>query len=249
MIRLLSLTTFFSILTLWATAQKFNPSINKDSLLKVIYQKLGSDERIKEFKTHYNSGNKEVQEFLLFMGSMPQSSKKELIANIDNNYDKIHLLIESFRKLVPKGFDVFIEFQPANNIITTPANIDMRIEYLNPDNFNSEEIDQKWKMEYGSAELDRMCKKLKWNDGTLKEIKQLLDDAHCISIDNNAIAGVGFARSGMGKYSYRIFNHNLDTEEIGKYNDGCSYIFHKNNIVLQYGGGAVGPQCFPNGVD
>jgi hypothetical protein len=31
-----------------------------------------------------------------------------------------------------------------------------------------------------------------------------------------------------------------------KYNDGCTYILVDNRLVLEYGGGAIGPQCFYN---
>lgn len=228
-----------------ASAQKFNPAINKDSLLQTIYKKLGTEERIREFKTHYNATDESGKEFLLFMGSMPSSSKKELIANIDSNYARIQNLISSYKKLVPKGFIVSIEYQPANNVISTRESIDMRIQYQNPENFNSLETDQKWDMHYGSAELKRMCGRLNWNEQTLKTIKQLLDQANCISIENDSIPEIGFSRSSMAKYSYLIFERDLDKAQIEKYNNGCTYIYYKKNIVLEFAGGAVGPQCFP----
>lgn len=235
--------TFFSSLVV--NAQQFNPAINKDSLLQTIYKKLGTEDRIREFKSHYDEADEKSKEFLLFMGSMPSSSKKELITNIDNNYAKIQTLINSYKKLVPKGYLVYIEFQPGNNVISTPASVDMRLQYRDPDNFNSQQTDQQWNMGYGSVELKRMCQKLNWTDSTLKTIKQLLDQANCISIENETIPEIGFSRSGMGKYSYLIFEQNLDIAKINKYNNGCTYIYYKRNIVLKYDGGAVGPQCFP----
>ena len=54
------------------------------------------------------------------------------------------------------------------------------------------------------------------------------------------------ARSGMGKYSLKLFDIDLTNDQIKQYNDGCTYIFYKKNIVLEYGGGAVGSQCFPD---
>ena len=48
----------------------------------------------------------------------------------------------------------------------------------------------------------------------------------------------------MGVYMYKVFDEPLDDKLTEKYNDGCTYIFHEENIVLEYGGGAVGPQCF-----
>lgn len=242
--RFLTLTAIIGLLAFSAGAQQFNPAINKDSLLQTIYKKLATPERIQQFKTQYDAADEKNKEFLLFMGSMPSSSKKELIANIDSNYTKVQNLIISYQKLLPKGYIVSIEFRPANRIISTPASVDIRIQFHNPDNFNSLETDQQWDMAYGSTELKRMCVKLNWNEQTLKTIKQLLDQANCISVENDSIPKIGFARGHMAKYSYLIFDHNLNKAEIENYNNGCTYIYYKNNIVLEYGGGAFGPQCF-----
>lgn len=50
----------------------------------------------------------------------------------------------------------------------------------------------------------------------------------------------------MGKYSYLIFDRPLSEAEKKDYDDKCEYIFYKENIVLEYGGGAIGTQCFPD---
>jgi hypothetical protein len=50
----------------------------------------------------------------------------------------------------------------------------------------------------------------------------------------------------MGKYFYELFDDDLTQEQIKQYNDSCTHIFYKKNIVLEYGGGAVGSQCFPD---
>ena len=67
-----------------------------------------------------------------------------------------------------------------------------------------------------------------------------------MSIENGTITTIGFQRSGMGKYYYDLFNSDLTSEEIKKYNDDCMYIFYKKNIVLEYGSGAIGSICFPD---
>ena len=45
-------------------------------------------------------------------------------------------------------------------------------------------------------------------------------------------------------YFYKLFDQQLSESEIKHYNDGCQYLYHGSNIVLEYGGGAIGPQCF-----
>lgn len=64
-------------LILWtsdASGQGFNKSINKDSLFQPVTKDLPED-RKNEFLTLYKSGPEKEKEFLLFMLSMPGSSK------------------------------------------------------------------------------------------------------------------------------------------------------------------------------
>ena len=72
-----------------------------------------------------------------------------------------------------------------------------------------------------------------------------MDKANCISISGKDPVVIGWQRSGMGIFSYNIFKKNLEEKKIKDYNDGCTYIFYKDNIVLEFGGGAFGIQCFP----
>ena len=222
--------------------QKFNPAINKDSLVKTIVKDMPDDKK-KEFLTEYDSANEQAKEFFLVMFSMPRSSKKELVENIKSNYANIDALKTGYEKLVPQGFIVSIEFNPAENLLSMPESISLTI--VRKAGKDSVPM-QDWNLPYHSAKLDEMLKVVGWNYETLKAIKKLLDTAHCISIENREIAEIGFARSGMGKYSYLLFGKDLTSEQIKKFNGGCSMIFYKKNIVLEYGGGAIGPDCFPD---
>ena len=94
------------------------------------------------------------------------------------------------------------------------------------------------------VELHKGLKSINWTPQTLDKIKTLLSDANCVSIINGTITTIGFAPSGMGKYSYIIFNKPLNPNEIKTYNNGCEYIFYKDNLVLEYIGGDIGAQCF-----
>ena len=235
------IVTILLLLFVKSVAQEFNPKINKDSLYQVVLKSL-PDEKKAEFTELYKTGNKQSQEFLLFMLSMPRSSKAEMITNLEKNNDKINTVKHEFAKLVPKGLTVFVEFDPANKILNTPPVIDLHIYGL-----DDKIKEQAWGLNHGSKELKDRLKKIGWTEETLTKIKKLLDDAKCISVQNGEKQSeVGFARSGMGKYTYKIFNQNLNGNQIAEYNDGCNYIFYKENIVLEYGGGATGPQCFPD---
>lgn len=235
---------FFTSLTFsnFVCGQEFNKSINKDSLLQAVLKDI-PEPRKSELMKMYNEGNDETKEFILIMFSMPRSSKKELISNIDSNFKNINVLKNTFLKLVPKDCVVYIEFNPADKIVSTKESIDLGIEHK----FDKQtDYKKEWDLNYDSKVLAQMIKPLGWTNETLKTIKKLLADANCVSIENGAITTIGFARSGMGKYYFKLFDNDLTSDQINKYNDGCTYIFYRKNIVLEYGGGAVGSGCFPD---
>jgi hypothetical protein len=224
-------------------SQKFNKNIDKDSLLQVILKSLPEENR-EYVKTTYDEGNEETKEFLLFMLSMPRSSKKELIENYEQRFVEIERLKKEYSILVPDSMIVSIEFNPSERIMNSPESIDLKI-YRKHSKSNSV-IAQEWNLSKDSKQLSDLLKIVGWNQNTLTNIKALLDAANCISIENEKNTSIGFARSGMGKYYYVVFDKALSPKEKEEFNDGCTYQFYRDNIVLEYGGGAVGPQCFPD---
>ena len=146
---------------------------------------------------------------------------------------------------MPDTLLVTIEFNPEDRVWSTPKSIDLAI-YQKIEDDTYRQYWKEYRLTYDSPELEEMLKILQWNRQTLRRVKNLLDAANCISISNRKQASVGFARSGMGKYSYLLFPKPLSDAQTKKYNDGCQYIFYKDHVVLEYGGGAVGAQCFEN---
>ncbi len=240
--------TFFLLISVFilnsSIAQEFNQKIDKDSLFQVVI-KNAHPSKVEELTKVFNDGNNQEKEFLLMILSMNKSSKVEQINNLKTNENKIKTLIKEYSELVPDSLIVYIEFNPKDIVLTMDKSIDLRI-YSKQKNENggTEQIFRKSNMLYDSDVLKDKIKILGWNMSTLMEIKNLLDKANCISIENGEISTVGFERSGMGKYSYKFFQEDLNEEEQTKYNDGCSYIYYERNIVLEFGGGAVGQQCF-----
>jgi DNA-directed RNA polymerase subunit H (RpoH/RPB5) len=179
------------------------------------------------------------------------------IENFENKNTEIQKLKTEYQKLVPENYIVYIEFEPESKILTTTEEITIKIYKLKDKNEKENEnleviqrndglkvISQNWNLKPNSEELEKILKSIGWTNQTLSKIKKLLNEANCVSIENGKITTIGFAGSGMGKYSYKIFDKPLNEEEKAEYNNGCEYIFCKNNIVLEYGGGAIGPQCF-----
>ncbi len=85
---------------------------------------------------------------------------------------------------------------------------------------------------------------LDWDLETIEILKEKLDNADCISIEDGEPIKIGFKRSGMGMYSFDIFQDK--TTDRNKFNNNCQYILVSNKLALEYGGGAIGPQCFQN---
>ena len=63
-------------------AQTINPNVDQDSLFKAVLSELPND-RQSEFRTQYDEGNKESKEFLLYILTLPRSSKQDLITNYE----------------------------------------------------------------------------------------------------------------------------------------------------------------------
>lgn len=221
---------------------KYRKNTDLDSLFDAAKHSMPSELREK-FVSEYNSGDKETKEFLLLMALLPRSSKTELIKNYEDKSAEIENLKREYYKLVPKNYKVDIEFEPENKIFTISEKITIKIYKLSAKGFYKI-VSQNWDLEPDSKDLQKVIKSIGWSNETLLKIKKLLEAANCISIKNGPNTTIGFSRSGFGKYSYIIFDKPLNTKEIEEYNNGCEYIFYKQNIVLEYGGGAVGPQCF-----
>ena len=96
-----------------------------------------------------------------------------------------------------------------------------------------------------SAKVDSLLNELGWTITEWRTLKSKLDEANSISISSRKPVTIGWQRSGMGMFKYKVFDHNLSDSLIEMYNDGCMFKFYKENVVLEYGGGAFGPQCFP----
>ena len=245
----LTILLLISVYNLKAQDYTFRKNIDKDSLFEVSVKRLPENMR-KEYTNKYKKGNEQSKEFLLFMISMPKSSKKELIENFENKKTEIQNLKNEYFKFVPKNHFVEIEFEAESKILNVPEQITIKIYKTVNETGKSEGdnnldlVSKNRNLKPNSKELGEVLKTLNWTNQTLNIIKKLLIEANCISIENGKETKIGFARSGMGLYSYRIFETELTSKQKTEYNNDCEYIYYKENVVLEYGGGAIGPQCF-----
>jgi len=241
--KIAAIILILSFLNLSAQEYKFRDNIDKDSLFNISVKKLPEIKREEYIKT-YNEGSAQTKEFLLFMISMPQSGKKELIENYENKHAEILTLLQEYRKFIPENYIVDVEFEPESKILTMPEQISIKIYRAVNQGDKLDVISRNWNLEKNSEEMGEILKSINWTSQTLTEVQRLLKNANCISIKNGQVTTIGYARSGMGQYSYKIFENPLTPEQKKQYDNGCEYIYYKENIVLEYGGGAIGPQCF-----
>lgn len=158
-------------------------------------------------------------------------SKQDLIDNYNLKTKEIEELRNYINTIIPKNKTVEIEFEGKKTLGIFHVIIDGK-------------YDNNWNIKVNSTKTDTLLQKLGWTKETLFTLKEKLDNANCISVESGDPFTIGYQRSGMGMYFYKIFNRSLNDSLKKEFNDSCQYVFYKKNIVLEFGGGAIGIQCF-----
>jgi hypothetical protein len=179
--------------------------------------------------------------FLSFSGAFDTfHTKQELIDNYIKRQTQILELKSYFNSIVPRDKQVEIEFENdkklfrfgVSSIDTTTGTIIYPI-FLD------------WDLKTNSHKVDSVIRTIGWTQQTLKDLKRKLDKADCIQIESGEPTKIGWQRSGMGMFSYNVFDKPIADSLKQHYNDSCTYLLYNDQLVLEYGGGAVGSQCFP----
>jgi len=174
-----------------------------------------------------------VYVFAVFSGVFDKSySTRDLIDNYNKKTTQIWEVKSYVNKIVPPNKSVDIEFDGNHKFFIFHV----------VDNGN---YDSNWNLKLSSPKTDTLLQELGWTKEKLKLLKEKLDNANCISVASGEPCEIGFQRSGMGKYFYILFDKPIADSMKNKYNDSCTYILYNDSVVLEYGGGAIGPQCFP----
>jgi len=162
-------------------------------------------------------------------------SVTELKENFEKNKTEILELKQYFNDIVPKNKFVEIEFKDNNTLYRFG---------INTLGSSKSPMFLEWDLKTNTSRMDSIIVQLGWTRETFKTIKAKLDKADCIQIESGEPTKIGFKRSGMGMYSFNVFNHPIPDSLKANYNDSCTYILAGEKLVLEYAGGAVGPQCF-----
>jgi hypothetical protein len=167
-------------------------------------------------------------------------TKKDLVANYEAKKSAILAVKDYFASIVPLHKRVEIEFTNSHTL----GRLD--VASLDPaSGATIYPIFLQWDLSTSSPQVDSVLAALHWTQATLQQLKHKLDIAFCISIGSGDPCQVGFQRSGMGMYFYDLFSKPIPDSLKDTYDNGCTYITYNPIVVLEYGGGAIGPQCFP----
>lgn len=168
-----------------------------------------------------------------FGGFDKDYSVVELKQHFDAKKTEIYEVKDYINKIVPQNKKVEIEFENDNTL---------KIFHI----IKNGKHETHWDVGVKSNNAIALLEKLGWTTETLKTLKTKLDKANCISVASGEPCNIGFQRSGMGKYYYNIFEKPIADSLKKRYNDSCTYIMVNDKLVLEYGGGAIGGQCFYN---
>ncbi|MEI2272460.1 hypothetical protein OHD16_09950 [Sphingobacterium sp. ML3W] len=168
-----------------------------------------------------------------FGGFDKDYSVTELKENFEEKKAEIYEVKNYINKIVPPEKFVHIEFENNNTVGIFHVEVEGNFE-------------NNWDVKINSGKADTLLQKLGWTTETLKTLKEKLDQANCIGIASGEPCRISFQRSGMGMYSFNVFDKPIPDSLKMRYDDGCMYIKVHDRLVLEYGGGAIGSQCFYN---
>ena len=124
-------------------------------------------------------------------------SVSELKEEYSSNEKAIDDLISYFNKSKPKDKIVAIEFKDNETI----GRLIIR------DKKSDSTFFQHWDFDKEMLITPNLKSKLGWDLKTIEILKEKLDEADCISIEDGEPIKVGFKRSGMGMFSFNIFQN------------------------------------------
>lgn len=176
-----------------------------------------------------------------FGGFDKDYSVSDLKDNFEKNKTEIYELKRYFNEIVPKNRFVEIEFSDDNTL----GRFGIKASDSTAGDSNGSMF-LEWDLKINTQRMDSIIKPMGWTRETLKTLKEKLDKANCIQIESGEPAKIGFQRSGMGMYFFNVFDKPIPDSLKVNYNDSCTYILANDNLVLEYGGGAIGRQCFYN---
>ncbi|WP_338812833.1 hypothetical protein V9L05_15855 [Bernardetia sp. Wsw4-3y2] len=169
---------------------------------------------------------------IVLFAQFDSSSYEELVANYEEKSKEIREVEQFINSRLPKNKVVEIEFE----------NYSISRFYVRTDGKYDPSLDISGTK---SVKEEDLLKDLNWSYKTTDSLKRKLDKAGCISVQSGTPCQIGFQRHGMGMYFYNLFDEPVPDSLTNNYNDSCRYILYKKDVALEWLGGAIGVQCFP----
>jgi len=96
-----------------------------------------------------------------------------------------------------------------------------------------------------SEDTDELLELLKWDLATLKELKNKLESASCISIssERNAPIRIGHKNGKHGMFLYNFYDNGIPHPTFQALSDSCTFKYFKEDIFFEYDGKGRGPDC------
>jgi len=160
--------------------------------------------------------------------SEKKHSKKDAIENYNKREKEIIELVEYFTSKVPDNKDVSFGLGGNDNqfdIGVSAANgiIDSNYPIIGGSN-----------LELHSRKADSALSLLSWSDETVNVLKEKLEKSKCINIMSGNPIRIEYKYSGMGLYSYFIFNKRLADSTIKMYNRELGDTVIRDNVVVLF---------------
>ncbi len=192
---------------------------------------------------------------LIFLSSCGMNSIEGKKNNIDKKSNEIIDLKNYFNQIVPKNYIVRIQYNSSNNVdlfvyepirdSTERENLFLQWE-VNLDSYKETpqtEYEKKYRGKTKSLEFVK--NKLNWTRETFSKLYDKQEKANYIGICNKKPVEIEYGFSVMALLSFLVFSENLTFEQQEENSDDCMSMFYKDNIVLNYGSGALGSLCPP----
>ena len=167
-----------------------------------------------------------------------------------NGFDKDYSVSDLKENFYEKKSEIYEVKNYLNSI--TSLNNSVHIEFDDSDrlgifhvNINGK-FENNWDVEINSSKADSLLNSLGWNKENLMILKSKLDKANCIGVSSGEPCVISFQRSGMGIYSFLVFDDPIPNDQKSSFNDSCSFIMVNDKLVLEFSGGVLGSQCFYN---
>lgn len=174
--------------------------------------------------------------------SGPMYDKQDLIDNYEQNKNEILEVKNFIESKISSDNYIDIELQNIEGGLMDEILGRNKLQYFHIE--ADDKYENNWNVDIDSKKTDTLLAKINWTRDDLRILRTKLKKANCISISNNKPITIGWQRSGMGKYFYRIFNFTPNDSIKNRFNNGCTQSYYKDNVVLEFGGGAFGIQCF-----